>query len=271
MVCKLMKKGVAGAALTAGALYLAFGTSAPSYVKTAFHKVRHTAKDSVPLPFEIDRARDQIAELEPAIRDNRELLARAEEDVDTLKSEIAATSANLDSQKAEILALRQSLDTGEFRLTGSVSYTRDEVTEGLKSRLDGYNRCERTLQSKEMTLKSKEKAVIAARKQLLGMNDTKKVLAARVESIEARLKEIEATQTYNEFNFDDSALARAKQTVADLDKRLNVMARVAEMEGRSVDGAPVVIDPSRDVVKEVDVKFGPAAKAVELKGTEKSL
>ena len=57
MVCKMVKKGVIGAALTAGALYLAFGTHAPSYVRTAFHKVRHTAKDSVPIQFDIERAR----------------------------------------------------------------------------------------------------------------------------------------------------------------------------------------------------------------------
>ena len=46
---------------------------------------------------------------------------------------------------------------------------------------------------------------------------------------------IEATQATNEFNFDDSALSRAKETVADLEKRLEVMARKAEMEGRYAD------------------------------------
>jgi hypothetical protein len=39
MVCSIMKKGLLGAALSAGALFLVFGTSAPSYVRTAFHKV----------------------------------------------------------------------------------------------------------------------------------------------------------------------------------------------------------------------------------------
>ena len=48
MVCSMVKKGVLGAALGAGTLFLVFGTSAPSYVKTAFHKVRQNVKDSVP-------------------------------------------------------------------------------------------------------------------------------------------------------------------------------------------------------------------------------
>ncbi len=40
MMCAMVKKGLLGAALGTGALFLVFGTSAPSYVKTAFHKVR---------------------------------------------------------------------------------------------------------------------------------------------------------------------------------------------------------------------------------------
>ena len=47
MVCSMVKKGLLGAALGAGALFLVFGTSAPSYVKTAFHKVRQNVKESV--------------------------------------------------------------------------------------------------------------------------------------------------------------------------------------------------------------------------------
>ena len=43
MVCSIVKKGLLGAALGAGTLFLVFGTSAPSYIKTAFCKVRQSA------------------------------------------------------------------------------------------------------------------------------------------------------------------------------------------------------------------------------------
>src|SRR5437016_1778722 len=99
MVCSMIKKGLLGAALTAGALYVAFGTSAPSYVRTAFCKARHSVKDSVPITFEIDRARQQIADLEPAILDNREELARAEVDAEHLEREIVTLKANLAKEK----------------------------------------------------------------------------------------------------------------------------------------------------------------------------
>src|SRR5437764_10221280 len=118
MVCSIIKKGLLGAALSAGALYLVFGTSAPSYVKTAFHKVRHSAKDSVPIQFEIDRARELITNLEPAILNNREELARAEVDVEYLDREIASIKTNLGNEKKAMLALRDSLSTGDLRLAG---------------------------------------------------------------------------------------------------------------------------------------------------------
>jgi len=84
MVCSMVKKGIVGAALGAGALFLVFGTHAPSYMKTAYHTVRRDVKNAVPLPFDIDRARDLIASLEPAIKDDIEQLARAEVDVEHL-------------------------------------------------------------------------------------------------------------------------------------------------------------------------------------------
>ncbi len=261
MACSMIKKGLLGAALGAGALYLAFGTSAPSYVRTAFHKVRDNVKHSTPVPFEIDRARDQIAELEPAIKDNIENLARAQVEVEHLDREIVAIKANLATEKRTMLTERASLDNGDYKLAGNVTYTADEVKTDLKNRWDHFQQVSNLLKDKEETLKAKQKAVVAARQQLSQMAAAKQALLTKLSGIEARLKMIQTTKESNEFNFDDSALARAKASVADLEKRLDVMARTAEMEGKYSDtGIPVIIEPGRDVLKEMDAEFGPPAK-----------
>src|SRR3954453_16502137 len=98
MVCKVMKKGLIGAALGAGALYLAFGTHAPSYVKTSFHNARQSVKGSVPIEFEIDRARQEIAQLEPAINGAIEALVKAEVEAEQLDKEIASTRGELNRE-----------------------------------------------------------------------------------------------------------------------------------------------------------------------------
>jgi len=275
MVCSMVKKAVLGAALSAGALYMVFGTSAPSYVRTAFCNMRHNVKDKIPVQFDIDRARGEIANLEPAMKDNIEVLARAEVDVEHLDREIVAVQGNLDTEKKAMLALRESLETGDFRLAGHghVKYTADEVKGELARRLDHYRNVTRILEEKEATLKARQKAVVAARKQLTEMAATKQALLTKLEGIEAQLKMIEATKASNEFDFDGSALARAKQSVSDLEKRLEVMARSAEMEGRFADaGIPVSLEPGRDVVKEIDAEFGtPAAQAENGTTKDKSL
>jgi chromosome segregation ATPase len=172
-----------------------------------------------------------------------------------------------------MLALRESLETGDFRLTGHghVNYTAEEVKGELARRLDHYRRVGEILEEKEATLKARQKAVVAARKQLEEMAAAKKTLLTKVEGIEARLKMIEATRATNEFDFDSSALARAKQSVSELEKRLEILARKSEMEGRFSDaGIPVSLEPGRDVVKEIDETFGPAdSQAGDAKATAK--
>jgi chromosome segregation ATPase len=260
MVCSMVKKGLIGAALGAGALYLVFGTHAPSYVRTAYHKVKQNAKDAVPLPFDIDRAREEIASLEPAIRDNIEKLARADVEVEHLEKEIASDRANMDVQKKALLTLRDSLKTGEYRLAGHtrVAYTEDEVKADLARRYDSIKSAKNLIGAKESTLKAKQSEMIAFRKQLDTMMAQKKALSAKLDQIEAKLHQIEATQAANEFqHLDDTALSRAKETVSSLEKRLEVMAKQAEMEARYVEsGVPVLVDPTRDVVKEIDAEFG---------------
>ena len=67
-----------------------------------------------------------------------------------------------------------------------------------------------------------------------------------------------------EFTFDDTALARAKQTVAELDRKLEVLARVAEQEGRYAEkGIPVPVEPTRDVSKEIEAEFATPSHSAE--------
>jgi len=253
----MIRKGLLTAALGAGALALLFGTAAPSYVKTAFHRVRHGAKSAVPIQFQIERARQQVADLEPAIHINRENIASAEVDVERLQREIAVSQANLTQETKEIVALRNVLTTGDLRLTGSVSYTPEEIKLELTHRMDRFKQVKQIVKQKEDTLKARQKAVVAGRKQLLEMDAARQSLLTKIDEIEARLKSIEATQAANEFTFDDSELSRVKESVSDLEKQVEVMARVAEQEGRLADkGVTITIEPSRDVLKEIDAEFG---------------
>jgi len=263
----MIKKGLLGAAVGAGTLFLVFGTSAPSYVRTAFHKVRENVKESIDPQFDIDRARQEIESLKPMFDQNKETLARAEVDAENLESEVATMQVKLEKEKKTILAMQQKLKAGDFRLTGHVTDTADEVKAQLANRLDHYDYASDTLKQKREILKAKQKIIQTAHEHLDNLREQKGTLLAKLANIEARLKVLEATQSKNDFNFDGSALSRAKQTISELEKRLNVMAHRADIDGRygDLDSAPTCVDPHRDVIKEVDEKFGectqPAGKS----------
>ena len=218
MVCSMIKKGVLGTALGAGTLFLVFGTSAPSYVKTAFHKVRQNVKESVDPQFEIDRARQDIENLKPMFDQNKETLARAEVDAESLENEVGRMQASLDTAKQTMLGMQQKLKTGDFRLTGHIVDSADSIKADLADRLDNYNYTVDTLKQKQAVLKAKQQIIRAAHEQLSNLRQQKTTLLAKLANIEAKLRVLEATQTKNEFNFDDgSTLSRAKKTIADLE------------------------------------------------------
>jgi chromosome segregation ATPase len=199
---------------------------------------------------------------------NKETLARAEVDAESLETEVGRMQANLDTAKHEILAMQQKLKTGDFRLTGHVVDSADSIKADLADRLDHYDYTVDTLKQKREVLKAKQQIIRAAHEQLSNLRQQKTTLLAKLANIEAKLRVLEAKQTKNEFNFDDgSTLSRAKKTISDLEKRLNVMAHRAEIDGRygELDHPSTYVDPHRDVVKEVEDKFGestqPAAKS----------
>jgi len=273
MVCSMIKKSLLGAALGAGTLFLVFGTSAPSYVKTAFHKVRQNVKESVDPQFEIDRARQDIENLSPMFDQNKETLARAEVEAENLESEVGTMQANLGKAKQTILSMQQKLKTGDFRLTGRIVDTADSIKADLAERLDHYDYTADTLKQKQEVLKAKQQIIRAAHEQLSNLRQQKTTLLAKLANIEAKLRVLEAKQTKNEFNFDDgSTLSRAKQTIADLEKRLSVMSHRAEIDGRygDLDSPSSYVDPRRDVVKEVEDKFGESSQSA-VKAGDKSL
>jgi predicted nucleic acid-binding Zn-ribbon protein len=261
----MVKKALLGTALGTGALFLVFGTSAPSYVKTAFCRLRQSAKEAVNPQFEIERARQDIESLKPMFDQNKETLARAEVEAEHLDREIGTITANLETAKKTILALQHNLKTGDFRLAGHSPEAAIEVKSELAHRLDHFDYTSDLLRQKQEVLKAKRKIIQAAHQQLENLKTQKTTLLAKLANIEARLQMIEATQSKNDFNFDNSALSRAKQTISELEQRLDVMARRAEIEGRygDLDQPSSYVDPHRDVVKEVDEKFGPESRSAK--------
>jgi len=253
----MVKRGVLGAAIGTGVLALLFGTSAPSYVKTAFHKVKQGASDSVPVQFKIDMARQQLRDLEPAILDSIQNVARAEVRVGKLQEDILASRERLARDGRSIVALRDRLGRDDIQLTRGGSERPGELKRDLGRKFDRFQDDKKTLAVKEETLAARKQAVQAAREQLENMKAARQVLLSKIESIEAKLRQIEATQAASEVSLDDSALSRVKETVSALEEQVAVMDKVVSAQIRMFDRpAPTEAEASRDITSEVDAEFG---------------
>ena len=91
--------GMVGLGLLGGML---FGKDMVSYVKSSAKGVRTVVKDSVPIEFELRRARDMIEEIIPEMHANIRLIAQEEVEVAALKGEITKGQESLKDEENKI-------------------------------------------------------------------------------------------------------------------------------------------------------------------------
>lgn len=220
---------LAGGAVALG-MFL-FGRDAASYVATSAGMVKDSVKDSVPLSFEIDRARSTIRNLEPDIRKNMHVIAKEEVEIERLEKQIAETQQRLGKDKAELMRLKTDLASGKdvFQYAGR-SYTEKQVRTDLTHRFARYKTGEATLGSLQEIYDARMRGLEAARQKLENMRVAQKQLQVDVENLEARLKAVEVAQTTSNYNFDDSQLARSKALIDDLRARLQVAEKLVNAE-----------------------------------------
>ena len=99
-------------------------------------------------------------------------------------------------------------------------------------------------------------------------------LLAKLAKIEAQLQMIEADPVEERLQLrQHGPVSRPRKPSPTWRRRLDVMARRAEIEGRygDLDGPSAYVDPHRDIVKEVDEQFGPSDSRPAAKAGDKSL
>src|SRR5947209_3436909 len=97
--------------LVAGAcLYVAKRSPVFSYASTFWHQVRTETKNAVPMRFELDRVRHEIANLDNDIGGMIRPIAEYKATIVRLKKEIARAEKGLTEQKEVLLAMTADLE-----------------------------------------------------------------------------------------------------------------------------------------------------------------
>ena len=244
-----------------------FGRDAVSYVRTSFGWMRDSVRGSVPVEFEIERARRMIRSFEPEVRKMFHAIAKEEVEVEKLQKQIVDTEARLAREKEELLKLHADAKSGKESFTyGGRSYTAGQVRSDLAARFARFTTTEATLNSWKDTLQARQRGLEAAQKKLKGTLDARRQLLVEVEYLQARLQMVAAAQTTSNYNFDDSHLSRVKELVSDLRTRLDVEERLVYAEGYYPTEIPVSEPSVENVLDQIGRHFAAAEAGAKANG-----
>ena len=256
MIMKWVKLGVMGTVgfgLLGGLL---FGKDVVSYVKSSARGVRTAVKESVPVEFELRRARDMLEDIIPEMHANIRLIAQEEVEVAALKGEIDKAGEALQDEQTRIKTLRIALEQpqAKYHFAGR-NYDRYEVKEDLATRFERYKENELVLASRVRLLDSREKSLNAAMQLLEKTRSQKRILENRIEALASQYRLVKAASVGSQIQVDNGKLARTQKLITEIQKRLDVAERVLAHESKFIESIPVDTVVESDLVAQVDEYF----------------
>lgn len=221
--------------VTGGALALlssvTVGGPLLSYARCGANWIRSSANDSVPLEWELDRARQMITDLKPEIEDNAKRIAREKIEVSRLAKQLAQSDQRLTKAQSDIERLSDDLKSESKSYTyGSRTYTVSQVKDDLSNRFKRFKTREATAEKLQQMLVARQGSLRTAHERMDAMLSAKRQLEVEVENLQARLGALRVAQTSSQLNLDDSHLSHTRGLLDSIATRIDV-----EEETMSVD------------------------------------
>ncbi|MEM9643751.1 MAG: signal peptide-containing protein [Planctomycetota bacterium] len=224
------------AVATLGTVFL--GKSLPSYVKTSALSVQEAVQDSVPIEFELKRARNLIDAILPQLQAQIRRIAHEEVEIARLEKDIKDSVAQLEKERSALVALRKTADQTFVSASVQSSMTSASIRQSSRKQLVGklHGRFERlkqtelAVQSKQRLLEGRQKSLAAAMAQLEKTRDRKIELEQKIETLAANHRLIQNTKIESGVAIDGSRLSQADQLLTQIQVRLDVAQRVLTHE-----------------------------------------
>ncbi len=242
-------------------------TGMTSYLRTSSKAIKSAVKDSIPIEFEIQRARDLLDDLVPELKANTKLVASEEVEVASLEQEIARQQESIAAEREKVQLLRASLreQKANYRF-GAIDYEREELVGELARRFDHLKMAEKLVSGKKDLLKNRQRSLEAAIRKLEQTHVTRVQLAAEIEDLEAQFRLLDAQAGEGEFKFDDSKLAETQKVIRELRKKLDVSQRYLAREAKFLETIPIEAPEASedDVVDRVDAYLRAGVEATSV-------
>lgn len=267
MMTAMVKKAVLGTAGLAVAGGFVFGRDLWSYVSTAGSSVQEAVRESVPLEFELKRAKDMLKSIDPEMNRAKKLVVEQQVEIEDLEKKLVSRADQVAGHRNAVMTRSDQLKTGNTTFTiSNKSYTADQLTDDLKSRFETLKAVESAMQEEQKLLKRRQEAMKANLAKLDMMKTAKDNLGRQIEILQARLEKVRATEEVKNIRVDDSEFNTVRALVDQLDKQLKVRERVADAETQATESLIPVEDKvsAQSLLNEVDAHLGGPAKSANI-------
>jgi chromosome segregation ATPase len=270
----MFKKLVVTAIAIGAGFFLLRSTHLGGYARTAWSKARESVQGQIPIEFQLESIRNEVAQLVPDMKRHISQVAAETVAIDSLRDEVVVIRGNLDTQREVVQSMTNELQNGknhQVAYRGRV-YSPERFQERMSIALLGAKQCAENLKAKEQLLEAKERGLEAAKLQLTSMRNQKSTLEVQIAQLEAELKTMRLAQVKSEFQLDDSRLSHIKASLTDVRNRMKVIQREATLVGEFGDDLKDISEPKikskAELVKEAQDFLGNTGEVVSTEKTQ---
>ncbi len=256
MVFRLVKYGVVGVGSVGLLGALVFGRDVASYLGCSARSVQTAVRDSVPVEFELERARDMVEGIIPELQANIRLIAQEEVEIAALQKDIDRSQERLEEEKSRIAQQRDTLETQQVsHKRNGRQPSRQHLAHELAQRFGHYKEGQIILASKQRLLETRERSLQAAVQMLDRTRARKSQIQQQIESLAAQHRLLKAAAVTAQVQIDGSKLARAEKLLSQITKRLDIAERVLKHESEFIPIEPEDVVNEADLMSELDEYF----------------
>jgi chromosome segregation ATPase len=258
---KVSAIGLVAVALVGG---LVFGKDLMSYLHSSTKSLRTAVKDSVPLDFELQRAKDLLEGIIPEMQANVRVIATEEVEVASLDSDVQHGQLALAQERKGLEQLAGAMGIQQAAYSfGGREYTRQQVKDDLARRFDRFKEAESVLESKRRLLDSRKSSLQAAMKLLETTRSQKALLEDKIATLEGQYRLVQAAASSSRFQVDNTKLAQTEKLIGEIKKRLDVAERVLAHEATFVPQVEVDTVSEKDLLTQIEQHFGAAGEKAD--------
>lgn len=241
---------LAGSLVAGGVL---FGRDAFSYLSSSARSVRSVVHESIPVEFQLRRAKDLVHDIVPEMHANVRIIAQQEVEIEALKNDIDQSRTMLAGERTRVTKVREALNTQQTSYNfGNFAYTRDQLKEDLAHRFDNMKEAEVVLSGKERLLENRQKSLQAAMQALERTRSQKALLEQQIASLEGQNQLVRAASVGSDFHIDNSKLAQSEKLIAEIKQQLDVAERVLAHQAKFVQPIQIDVVNEKDLLQAVD-------------------